>query len=179
MTARALLESKGITRPHKQALSVTKVERARILLHASLEPVCGNQACSNEAVRNGRIPVASNTCTYCGFSNNRRAAQEVCRAFAVRGWSRLLIVGGTGTSHQELRILLPGLEIRCIDGSVGSHTQKEADSHLRWTDVAIVWGATPLPHKVSQLYSSHPRTVTVPRRSIEAVCQALVIRATS
>lgn len=177
--ARALLEADKLTTPRKQAMSVSKIERARILLHATFVPVCGNSPCNETAIRNGREPLTSNFCTYCGYSNNRRASQAVMLAFKRRGWSRLLVVGGTITSHQEIRLLLPSLEIRCIDGAVGSHTRREAESHLQWADVAIVWGATPLPHKVSQLYSADSKTVSVARRGIEAVCQALLQRSAS
>ena len=177
--ARALLEAEGLTSPRKTAMSVSKIDRARSLLHHTFIPVCGNVSCNEAAMRDGRLPLTSNVCTYCGFSNNRRASQSVMLAFKKRGWRRLLVVGGTITSHQEIKSLLPSLDIRCIDGAVGSHTRREAESNLQWADVAIIWGATPLPHKVSQLYSTDIKSISVARRGIEAVCQALIQRSAS
>lgn len=87
----------------------------------------------------------------------------------------LLVVGGTPAHHTELKRLLEasGVELRCIDGAARSPSQKEAWGHLKWADVTVIWASTPLPHKVSTLFTSEPigrPPLTVARRGIEALC---------
>jgi hypothetical protein len=81
--------------------------------------------------------------------------------------------------HGELGQLFAGqgLQFTYVDGASGTYTAKDAANHLRWAQVVVVWGSTPLPHKVSKLYTDDPpanvRVIQVSRRGIEAVCQEL------
>lgn len=182
--ARALLERAGLTRPGKRAMAVTKLPRARTVLAAGSLRVCGNPEC--ERLARAQAPgkhlvahVAAASCTVCGGSNNRRAALALATRLATLGITRLLVVGGTPTLHAELdRLLTPhGVALRCVDGASGSHTAREAAQHLRWAEVVVIWGATPLPHKVSALYVDAPsdtRVVKLARRGIEALCRAVL-----
>jgi hypothetical protein len=145
--------------------------------------VCGDPECERLA-RDGKpgarlvARVAPTSCLVCGGSNNRRAAGALAARLAATGVDRLLVVGGTPALHTELvRLLTPhGIELRCVDGTHGSHTAKGAAQHLRWAQVVVIWGATPLPHKVSALYVNAPpgtRVVKLARRGIEALCRAV------
>jgi len=68
------------------------------------------------------------------------------------------------------------VEARCIDGASSTPSQKEAWADERWADLTVIWATTPLPHKVSLLYTADPQgraPVTVARRGIEALCSEL------
>jgi hypothetical protein len=95
----------------------------------------------------------------------------------------LLIVGGTATLHAHLQDLIRqaggGLQLRVVDGAEAVHTRNEATAHLQWADLAVIWGSTPLPHKVSTLYTQHPlaakvKTITVTQRGIAGLCSQVV-----
>ncbi len=182
--ARALLERAGLTRPGKRAMAVTKLPRARAVLAAGSLRLCGDPECERLA-RAGAggehlvAYVAAASCTVCGGSNNRRAALALAMRLAAVGITRLLVVGGTPTQHAELeRLLVPhGVALRCVDGASGSHSARDAAQHLRWAEVVVIWGATPLPHKVSALYVNAPpgtRVVKLARRGVVALCRAVL-----
>jgi hypothetical protein len=183
--ARTLLERAGLTRPGKRAMAMEKLPRARAVLAAGSLRLCGDPECAQLAQAGPRLQpglvarVAPTSCQVCGGSNNRRAARALVARLAAAGIERLLVVGGTPALHAELdRLLTPhGVELRCVDGTRGSHTAKEAAQHLRWAQVVVIWGATPLPHKVSALYVDAPpgtRVVKLARRGIEALCRAVL-----
>ena len=181
MRARALLEEQGLTRPGKLRIATEKVPRVRDVLTASFLRICGNGECARlgaDPRRDGRevMTVSPAACEVCGGSNNRRAALLLARTLKVRRIDRLLIVGGTPTLHTELEQLLSphGLQLRYVDGAVGSHSARDAAPDLQWAQVVVIWGASPLPHKVSKLYTDPARTsarvVKFARRGIEALC---------
>ena len=181
--SRTVLEQAGLTRKGKQAMSSAKLVKAREYLSLYVVRVCGDPGCAAlaEVVKDGRLVVEtrSTQCAICGGSNNRRAALLLGRACAARSVTRLLILGGTPALHAELESLLvpTGLSLRCIDGASGAHAKTDALPNLNWAQVMAVWASTPLPHKVSVSYTDErPRdlpTVTVGRRGIEALCNAV------
>ncbi|MBI2766476.1 MAG: hypothetical protein HYX53_11280 [Chloroflexi bacterium] len=181
--ARAVLEQAGLTRPGKTAMAAEKEVRARHALARYVLRTCGDPACEALArpALDGRVLVtgAPERCEICGGSNNRRAALTMATACRDASLRHLLIVGGTATNHAELRSLLAGssVELRCVDGAERTPTKKDAAHDLEWAGLVVVWASTPLPHKVSVSYTQDRpaglRMITVARRSISALCDAI------
>ena len=180
--ARALevLYAAGLTNPRKKAVAADKRERIRAALEAALVRRCPR--CTERGPADGRLAVPTvdpTDCDSCGGSANRLAlirAAEACRRGSIH---RVLVVGGAPSVHAVLRDLWPpGLELRIVPGT-DRHTRTDAAANLAWADVVLVWGSTQLDHKVSRLYSrpGERRVVTVPRRGIEALADALAARA--
>jgi hypothetical protein len=181
---REVIEACGLTRAGKQAFAANKRDAAEAALATTLARVCGD-AClridrwvpgpAREAVR-----VSPQACEICAGSNNRRSAIECARALARKRVRRVVIVGGTVATQHELHDLLAGsgLEIRYVDGTKASHSGKDALANTRWAQLIVIWGATPLRHAVSELYTSEPppdvRILTVSRRGVEALCGEIV-----
>ena len=125
------------------------------------------------------VEVLPQGCSFCQGSDNRRAVTSFVAACKRQRVEKILIVGGTATLHQHLEALVRkaggGIGFRFIDGAEAVHTRNEATAHLQWAQLAVIWGSTPLPHKVSQLYTQHPlahsvKTVTVTQRGIAGLC---------
>lgn len=177
--ARGVLEAARLTNPRKQAMDEAKLQRAREVLAEKVLRVCCAECQAIARAGQVQLRVArQEQCQVCEGSNNRRAALHLGAAMRSRGASKLLIVGGTGTLHRELQGFLAGsgIEVRGIDATARTPSQKEAWADQRWADLVVVWASTPLPHKVSELYTREPvgRTpLTVARRGIEALCTEL------
>ncbi|MCC7089130.1 MAG: hypothetical protein IT295_08245, partial [Dehalococcoidia bacterium] len=108
--ARVVLAAAGLTRAGKQRIATHKLDRAREALWAGITPVCANPACLTAAgipakliVRTGR-----DRCSVCAGSNTRRAGREMVEACAKSGLERILLLGGSGNAHAELRALTAG-----------------------------------------------------------------------
>ncbi len=179
--ARTVLEATRLTRPGKHAIAAEKRETALAVLSGALAPSCGAAACSALSSGTGRTPVtvSPSACPVCNGSNNQRAALALAERMRARGLAKLLVVGGTPEQHRQLeRLLAPlGVSLRCVDGATGSHAQRDADPNLHWAQIVVIWGATPLPHKVSALYAAPPpgvRLVKFARRGIEALCREVL-----
>jgi len=182
--ARAVLEAAGLTNPRKKGIAGYKLDAAEKALASALVRVCGDE-CAALARAMGserREPVVTSGvgCEVCGGSNNRRAAIACSLALRRNKVRHVLVVGGTAPQQHELRGLLDGdgLELEFVDGTGKSHSQRDAIANMRRADVVVIWGATPLRHAVSNLYTDAPlpglRVVTVPRRGIEALCGEVV-----
>lgn len=92
-------------------------------------------------------------------SNSHQAADTMLRHLHALGITRLLVVGGTPRLHLELTQLLAasGLELRCINGKARVYRRRDARPVLAWAHLVIICAGSPLPHKVSALYSArHP-----------------------
>ncbi len=184
--ARRVLEEAALTRPGKTAIASEKLPRAREALASRLARVCGDEECRRlVGTRREReiLIVAATRCEVCGGSNNRRSAAALAAAMRGRGLRRLLVVGGSPGAQQELAGLLGGrgIELRLVNAAEGTHTSRTARSGLDWADVIVVWGATPLPHKVSRLYTEGPlrggrgpRIVRLAKRGVEALCREVL-----
>jgi hypothetical protein len=100
-------------------------------------------------------------------------------ACAGAGLERILLVGGSGKAHAEIRELTAGspIEWRIIDGRNDRPTRRTAAPDQAWAQLLVVWASTELPHRVSQVYTEdRPEglpLVTVARRGVEALCQAV------
>jgi hypothetical protein len=192
--ARAALEAAGLTNARKQGIAASKRGRVERALAAALVRVCGD-ACAAlvRGDRNERrTPVVTGRagCEICGGSNNRRAALQCVRALRKNGVRTLLVVGGSAPLQHQLADLLtqaeaqpPGraaarITVEFVDGTKGSHTQKDAIAHMNRAQLMVIWANTPLRHAVSRHYTeetpSHLRTITVARRGIEALCAEIV-----
>ena len=182
---RAILEQAGLTRAGKTGMAPGKLAQARAALARGALRTCGDPDCARlgSPQQDGRLLVEGppESCEVCHGSNNRRAAlvlAEACRANGVR---RLLILGGTGANHAELRDLLTGkgVSLRCIDGSAQTVTKRDALRDLDWAELMVVWASTPLPHKVSVSFTDERPTtlpmITVARRGIAALCREAAI----
>jgi hypothetical protein len=182
--ARDALEGEGLTRPGKARMAGEKRERALAVLDERFVRACAAGACQALAAREagGRavVEVGAERCPHCRGSDNRRAVAELARRLPAAGVRRLLVLGGTPVLHETMAKLLKasggGLEVRYIDATAAVHTRDDAAVARRWADAIAVWSSTPLPHKVSTLYTDQPgakdgvRIVTVTQRGIAGLC---------
>lgn len=174
--ARAVLEEAGLTRPGRRRMAVDKRDRLRNALERRFLFLCAE---CQRAAPNGdgreRVSVAPEQCAECGGSANRREAELLAEALAAAGQRRLLIVGGSPGTRQDLaRHLAGAAELRLIEGS-GGVRRRDADRHIAWADLVVVWGPTELAHKVSNLFTASPlargKLVHVTRRGVAALCR--------
>jgi hypothetical protein len=181
--ARAVLEAAGLTNPRKRGIAAYKLTAAEKALAAALVRVCGDE-CATLARSLGkerREPLVTSGvgCEICGASNNRRAAIGCAVTLRRNNVKRVLVVGGTDRQRRDLNALLggDGIDLAFVDGTERSHSQRDAIANMRRADVVVIWGATPLRHAVSNLYTDAPlpglRVITVPRRGIEALCDEI------
>lgn len=126
------------------------------------------------------IPVRHATfCNVCQGSPTRRALEEAAEACRSAGLRRILVVGGMPTSRTEMKNQSPaGIEFRLIEGELDRPKQRVL-ADLRWCDLAVIWGSTPLGHSLSGSYlrrrtSSGPFILRINRRSVEALCQEIM-----
>jgi hypothetical protein len=180
--ARAALEEAGVTSPRKQAIAEFKLPRAREAIDDRLARYCGRAACVEDLEGDPRphVIVDPSSCPICSGSNNRRAMTLMLRALEGAGIQRVLIVGGTPRVHNEIRDfhLSSPVEVRLVDGIETDLSIRAAQERIGWSQLVIIWGSTPLPHKVSQNFSaeacgSTPR-ILVRRRGIEALSTEVV-----
>ncbi|HXF51344.1 MAG TPA: hypothetical protein VNM43_06650 [Dehalococcoidia bacterium] len=175
-TARAVLEEARLTRPGRRRMAVEKRDRLREALEQRFLFLCAE--CLQEAPNgNGRerVAVAPEQCSECGGSANRREAARLAEALRAAGKRRLLIVGGSPGTRQDLKRQLAGAaELRMIEGS-GGVRRRDADRHIAWADLVVVWGPTELAHRVSNLFTesalARGKLVQVPRRGVAALCR--------
>ncbi len=179
-----MLEAGGLTRAGKARISQEKLERVTALLGERLFLHCTQSECVAFARASGKAPVACdprNACQRCFGSDNARAVKEVVEACRKRGFSKLVIVGGSPTVRQELERLVPpgALELRLVDGTKARPID-QAKADLQWGDVVLLWGATELHHKVSNQYQDSAtgawkrKLVHVPKRGIAQLLAGLL-----
>lgn len=167
--ARAALEVASLTRPGKSRLSLEKADRAAAVLREAFALHCHTPECTAFARATGRTAAQADSkqhCHRCGGSENARAAQELVEA----GLHRLVVVGGTPATREELeRLLGKAIELRLVDGTRHRPIDR-AKADLDWADRVLLWGATELHHKVSKQYADASATrhkvVHVPRRGV-------------
>ena len=178
---RCALESAGLTRPGKRNLAADKRARVEAVLREQFVRACTRPHCRAAAAASARVDIvltgaAAAACELCGGSANRSTWERALAAMARRGWHRLVVVGGSPALHTELRAIVAGrIDLRLIDGTARRNAQ-DAGHDLAWADRIVVWGATLLDHKVSQLYTDRrsPTVITVARRGLSAVAEALI-----
>lgn len=175
--ARAALEVEQLTRPGKTRLSVEKTARAEAVLRERFALHCHAPECIGFAKASGRTPVfaaAKQHCVRCGGSENARAARELTEA----GIRKLVVVGGTPATREELeRLLGTAIELRLVDGTRHRPSER-AKADLEWADRVLLWGATELHHKVSKQYADAPtakhKVVHIPKRGVAQLLAAAV-----
>jgi hypothetical protein len=118
-------------------------------------------------------------CRICQGSTARRGLEELAQICSQTGIRRILVLGGSPASHQELKSSAPsGLEFRLIEGDTIREKQR-VTADLKWCDLVVLWAGTILDHAVSNQYLKGGRsgTLTVAvakRRSVEALCAAVI-----
>lgn len=178
---RAALEAARLTRPGKRNLAAGKRARVEALLSEQFVRACARPHCRAAAAASARVDIllagaAVATCEFCGGSPNRSTWERALKAMATRGWRRLVVVGGSPALHTELRSIVGGrIELRLVDGTA-RRTAQDAGHDLAWADRIVVWGATLLDHKVSQLYTDRrsPTVITVAKRGLSALAEAII-----
>lgn len=177
--ARAALEAAGLTNPRKQRIASAKVAAVTAALAARFVRTCARTACRRAAAAAGReiVEVAQpRDCETCGGQENSTEVERAIAALRERGLPRIVVVGGSPATHEELRRLITDrLELRLVSGT-DRRNSTAAKADLAWADLVVVWGGTELDHKVSKLYTdakpSH--VVTCPRRGIAALATTMV-----
>jgi predicted metal-dependent phosphoesterase TrpH len=182
--ARAALCDAGLTHPGKSAISSAKREMVAEALRARFVLLCGQKECRSEYKDRSRggealagrkvLPsLEARHCEVCGGSNNARSAQRMLRLLEAQGIRRIIVVGGSPASREELLALMKGkVSLRLVSGT-DRRTREEAQRDLEWAELVVVWGATQLDHKVSNLYARHgpggAPVILVRRRGIAAL----------
>lgn len=172
------LAAAGLTRPGKRGITASKRPAVEEALSTLLVRCCGDERClawaAADPTHRDPVVVTPSACELCGGSNNRRAARLLLATCERRGVHRILIVGGSPSTAVELRELLPGLEVRIVDGT-SRPDESRALADRGWSDVVVVWATTILDHKLSTLYTKNGPTLTVARRGVQALCDELRI----
>lgn len=177
-TARDLLDAAQLTNAKKQRVAVTKRAAIEELLASQLDRSCARAACRAAAARSGRavVEVAQpKDCAHCHGYENQAEIERAVGALVGRSVHRVVIVGGSPTTHAELtRLIGDRLELRLIDGTDRRNTAA-ARADLAWADLVVVWGATELDHKVSKLYtdSRADHVVLCAKRGISSLAATL------
>lgn len=177
---RGLLERHGLTSPRKMNISIEKAPLARTLFDERAILLCGHPGCHQLALpqvgKRELIVVAPAACRICAGSGQRRAILLLAHDLLGAKKPRLLLIGGTPPQQRELSHILAegGVTLRAVEGLGRAHNTSEAARLAAWADVLVIWAATPIKHKVSQVYAdtAPPRTlrITVVRRGIESLC---------
>ena len=171
-TARRILETDGLTNRSKRNIAVHKVPLVREAIDRRWQRVCHH--CRPRALGDRvTVVVPSTACSVCGGSHNARAVREMVAACRRAGVQRLVMVGGSPTTRQQLASLVgAALELRLVDGT-RTMSKQVAQHDVRWADLVVVLGSTELAHRISTLYTKHPdarrKLVTTSRRGIEAI----------
>lgn len=103
-------------------------------------------------------------------SNREKAVREFLQVCRDKGIVMLNIVGGSPKYWQELQGLLPGLELRCVDGTAGMD-QARARRQVEGADVTLIWGSSILSHRVSACYTElkNPSVLVIHHRGLEGL----------
>jgi len=181
--ARDRLEAAKLTRPGKSRIHRSKVDTVNQLLLDSVYRVCNDGECLEMAkeLAQGRtvVHVSSQCCQVCRGSDNCRDVTRLNLCLEKRGKRNVIIVGGTPTEHREIGNLSAGgpVKYRFIDATAGNYDKKRVKAQSRQADMVIVWGSTPLPHKVSNIYKDvvpSGRRLSVARRGISQMCREII-----
>jgi hypothetical protein len=179
--ARAELERAGLTRAGKSNIDAGKQARLELLLGERFHVTCGDRFCDGRALGRTIVrAVRTTSCRVCAGSANRRALVEAEEAMARAGIDRVVVVGGGTGSRQELAALkADAWELRLVEGT-GRRTLDQAVADARWADLVVIWGSTPLDHKVSGLYVQEvpgPRCLQTAKRGLAAMLREVAVHA--
>jgi hypothetical protein len=179
--ARAALVEAGLTNAKKMRIAEAKLARVRAALADRFAIVCARASCRASAPPDRIVVDAAKPtdCTICRGSSNQREVGRAVEALAGGGLRRVVVIGGSPSTHEELRSLVDDrLELRLVAGT-DRRTSRDASADLAWADLVVVWGGTELDHKVSKLYTDAklPTVVTCPRRGIAALAETMIAAA--
>lgn len=165
------LQVAGLTRPGKQRIVESKVPQVDALIEERFFRVCTSAACRPapaEAAQRAVLTVPKEFCEVCGGSASAHAVQRMAEAMKKAGLKRLLIVGGTPGNRQEILGLLPTwIDVQFVQEETSWNLSTAAQT-ARWADVIVIWGATPISHKVTELFKTYDR-VQMARRGISSL----------
>lgn len=175
------LQDAGLTHPRKSRISLEKQDAAARVLEARFLRVCQRGDCQEQA--NSRLEelpgvelalaAESRDCAVCGGSGTTRALKAMLQAMTAAGWTRLCVVGGSPQSHGRLRLEVgSALELRLVEGT-RARTLQQARADTRWAQCTVIWGATLLDHRVSDMYRGLG-CVLINGRGIEELAAAVV-----
>lgn len=168
------LYAAGLTRPGKQRIADAKIPEAKSAIRDLIVRTCHKQACRAEAERDGRtvVDVRVEHCDTCSGGDNRTAINAMLEAMRRTGRAKLLVVGGTPNSTQELRTLCSepcSLRFLTAEQRPGRDT---SDKHVRWADVVVIWASTPIPHKMTKAIKG-PHVITCAQRGVAALAKSV------
>ena len=154
------LQEAGLTHSRKRRISLDKEEAVRQELARRFLLVCARGDCQAASVallagepgRRRALPVSQRLCRVCGGSGVGSALAAMAEACRRAGWTRLCVVGGSPMTHKRLQQEAGALlELRLVDG-MKARTQQQARQDAGWAHLTVIWGATMLQHKVSDMY---------------------------
>lgn len=160
-------------------MAVHKEPAAEESLEAHLAFHCSDAMCQENLHEQERqvsepralILVERDACEVCGGSTDRRALIEMASTMQERGLTQVVVVGGTEQKMARIRNLSPSsIKWRFVDG-LRNVNERDASSDLRWGDIVIIWATTPLPHRVSNLYSRSSHAITAPTSGIATLAR--------
>lgn len=165
-------------------MAAAKLKPAMAVLGDRLVRVCGQRCLATDRKQPGpareAVTVTKASCEVCGGSNNAQAALEASAVLHRRGISRMLIIGGSPGVWDGMQRAFEGtgVELRMVDGTQRSHSDRDAEGNKRWVQVIVIGRASELRHAVSVHYQQgvpdDVRVITVARRGVTAVCEAIV-----
>lgn len=170
----------GLTHARKQRISLDKVDAAALVLAQHFIRVCQRGDCQSLAApllesspgMRLALPVERRDCVICGGSTISRALENMLGAMLQARWTRLCVVGGSPASHRRLiEELGSRVELRLVDGTRGRGL-RQARLDAAWAHCTVIWGATLLDHKVSDMYKGLGCLV-INGRSIEELAGAV------
>ena len=112
----------------------------------------------------------------CRGSPNQTAMDAAIAAITRRGWRRVVVVGGSpGTCEELAAIVGDRVDLRLVSGT-DHRSGRDAKADLAWAHVIVVWGSTELHHRVSKLYTDAREgcVVTCPKRGIAALAATII-----
>lgn len=176
--ARGALVDAGLTNPSKIRIRAEKLDRIQAVLRGRFVLICARATCRSAASMDRvRIDAATPTdCSVCGGSANRCEMNRAVDALSSRGFRRIVVVGGSPSTQEELRSLVANrIELRVVSGT-DRRTSRDANADLAWANLVIIWGGTELDHKVSKLYTGAKpeNVVTCQRRGIAALAETII-----
>lgn len=174
----ALVEVK-LTTGKKQRIAAAKRDAVAAVLAERFARTCARAGCREASAATGRAVVAvaaPTSCEFCGGSANQSSIDRAVAALRARGLQRLVVVGGSPSTREDLRATVAGrLELRLVSGT-DRRTARDAGADLAWADLVVVWGATELAHRVSGLYTDggHAHVVTCRVRGIAGLAETVL-----
>lgn len=168
-------------RRRRTKIAGSKLKRVEESLREGFVWHCNSGDCKQSANAGAenrpQLLVEKSYCSHCGGSADRQALQRMAEAMATASLSRVLVVGGTEKKTRELQEKSGNLQIewRFIDGTKAKDSNYYRP-HRNWADVIVIWGSTPLDHRVSVHFTECPdsRVVALTRRSIGALAQSVI-----